>query len=103
MRNIIVSFIIFLFLGCAYNTGVTQRAEKSYLKFIGDYDNVTVKIDDNNPFLLNTDKVMKGDLFQLAHGKHSIEVYRNNSLIMERIIFLEDHGTMEILIPWKID
>ena len=103
MRNIIVSFIILLFFGCAYNTGVIQRAELSYLKFIGDYDNVTVKIDDNMPFSLNTPNVRKGDLFQLTKGKHTIEVYRNNNLIINRIIFLEDHGTMEILIPWKID
>ena len=98
MKTIIISIIFLLFVGCAYNPGTVQRAEKSYLQFIGNSEGVRILIDENNTFELAENKDM---LYQLSHGKHTLKIYRNNNLIIDRIIFLEDHGTMEIIIPWK--
>lgn len=98
MKATIISIIFLLFVGCAFNTGSVQRAEKSYLQFIGNSEGVRILIDENNTFELAENKDM---LYQLSHGKHTLKIYRNNNLIIDRIIFLEDHGTMEIIIPWK--
>ena len=101
MKKTIISLAFFLFMGCAFtsNTGSIQRAEKSYLKFLGNHHSVSVTIDNNNSFNLST---TEDKLYQLSPGKHTLKIYRNNNLIVTRIIFLEDHGTMEIIIPWKI-
>ena len=96
MKMIIISIAFSLFMGCAHNTGVVQRAERSYLQFVGNSEGVTIIIDKNNSFELST---AKDTLYQLDHGKHKLKIYRNNNLIVDRIIFLEDHGTMEIKIP----
>ena len=96
MKIIIISISFLLFLGCAYNTGAVQRAEKSSLQFTGNSEGVSVVIDNNSSFQLST---TEGSLYQLNHGKHTIKIYRNNKLIVDRIIFLEDHGIMEIIIP----
>jgi len=98
MKTAIISIIFLLFVGCAYNTGTIQRAEKSYLQFLGNTEGVSVIIDENDAFGLTT---AKDTLYQLNHGKHTLKIYRNNNLIIDRNIFLEDHGTMEIIIPWK--
>ncbi len=98
MKMTIISIVFLLFVGCAYNTGTVQRAEKSYLQFLGKTDGVSVVIDETISFGLSDEK---DSLYQLNHGKHTIRVYRNNKLIIDRVIFLEDHGTMEIIIPWK--
>ena len=96
MKMTIISIALLLFMGCAYNTGIVQRAEKSYLQFIGNSEGVSVIIDENNAFGLST---TKDTLYQLNHGKHTLKIYRNNNLIVARIIFLEDQETMEIIIP----
>ena len=98
MKTTIISIIFLLFVGCAYNTGTVQRAEKSYLQFLGNTEGISVVIDENDAFGLT---IAKDTLYQLNHGKHTLKIYRNNNLIIDRIIFLEDHGTMEIIIPWK--
>ena len=99
MKKIIVSLIFLLVFGCAYNTGTIQRAEKSYLQFIGDINTqeISIIIDNKNPFILEQSN--KKTLYQLSPGKHTIKIYKNNNLIVDRIIFVEDHSTMEILIP----
>ena len=96
MKMTIISIALLLFMGCAYNTGIVQRAEKSYLQFIGNSEGVSVIIDENNAFGLST---TKDTLYQLNQGKHTLKIYRNNNLIVARIIFLEDQETMEIIIP----
>ena len=98
MKTTIISIVFLLIVGCAYNTGTVQRAEKSYLQFLGNTDGESIIIDENDAFGLTEDK---DALYQLNHGKHTLKIYRNNNLIIDRIIFLEDHGRMEIIIPWK--
>ena len=69
------------------------------MKFIGNSDGVSVLIDDDNSFKLAGTIENKDMIYQLTHGKHKLKVFRNNNLISNRIIFLEDNGTMEIIIP----
>ena len=96
MKTTIVCVMFLLLIGCAYNTGTVQIAEKSYLQFSGNIEGVSVIIDGDDAFNLST---TEDTLYQLSPGKHSLKIYRSNNLIVDRVIFLEDQGTMEILIP----
>jgi hypothetical protein len=96
MKTTIVSIMLLLFVGCAYNSGTVQIAKKSYLQFSGNIEGVSVIIDENDAFSLSLEK---DPLYQLNPGKHTLKIFRNSNLIVDRVIFLEDQGTMEILIP----
>ena len=98
--------------GCVQGvkTGVVQKAETSYLKFTGgtsgnDYGNVSVIIDDGQySFDLftndgNAKTAKKQTLYKINPGKHRIKIYRNNNLLIDRVIFVEDQVTTEINIP----
>jgi len=98
MKTTIVCIMFLLLVGCAYNTGSVQIADKSYLQFSGNIEGVSVIIDENDAFNLS---IAKDPLYQLKPGKHTLKIFRNSNLIVDRIIFLENQGTMEILIPWK--
>jgi hypothetical protein len=100
MKLIIISLNLLFFCACSFNanSGTIQKAEKSYLKFIGNSDGVSILIDDDNSFKLAGTIENKDMVYQLTHGKHKLKVFRNNKLISNRIIFLEDNGTMEIMI-----
>jgi len=99
MSKYIISLILILTTGCstAINTGVVQRAEMSYLKFLGNTNGVFVEIDNSNSISLSNFE--KNALLRIDNGKHFLKVYRNDKLIINRVIFIEDHATMEILIP----
>jgi len=98
--------------GCVQGvkTEVVQHAEFSYLKFTGNRDSVSVIIDEGqyNFDLFKSTSYggsqdvapnKKETLFKIDTGKHRIQIYRNNNLIMDRMIFLENHVTTEINIP----
>jgi len=96
-----------LFLGaCGYQEGAIQRAERSYLKFTGNWPNATVQIDSMQPFELkppassNDPKVPPDNtLYQLSPGKHRVTVTRGGSVVVDRVLILENQVTMEVQIP----
>ena len=115
--------IILFFTSCtpSYYTGTVQREEKSFLRFIGNTKDVTVFIDDYKPFKLHQEKGLKSydnyglrkipsvtsgwadgseyNIYQVDNGKHRLKIYRGDNLIVNRVIFIEDHATMEISVP----
>jgi hypothetical protein len=106
---------IFLLLGilvivsCGYKEGIIQKADKSYLKFSGNWENVSVQIDDLEPFVLEKyvpdpedqeRKVSQEEkLYQISPGKHILRVYRDGSLIVDRILILDNNVIKEVQIP----
>jgi hypothetical protein len=90
--------VMFLF-SCGYQTGVIQKAEKGYVQFSGswEWDEVTVKIDDREPFKPKPSDT--NTLFEITPGKHSIKIFRNNNIVVDRVIFLENQATFEVKIP----
>jgi len=95
MRITIIGLLTTLLFGCAYHSSTILKADASYLQFAGNVGGVTVVIDDTS-FELSTEK---NPLYQIENGKHYVKIYRNNEIIIDRVIFLADKETMEILIP----
>jgi hypothetical protein len=101
-KVILLLFGILILQACGYQEGVVQKGEKSFIKFIGNRANVSVQIDDMNQFVLQSDtESNSGDnkLYQISPGKHSLKVYRDGSLIVNRILLLDNQATAEVIIP----
>ena len=82
--------------GCAsVKTEVIQKAE-----FTGDTESAIVSINDNQ-YNFDLTKVAKNNeiLYKIDTGKQRIKIFKNNQLIIDRVIFLENHVTTEINIP----
>jgi hypothetical protein len=106
MKKFICSlFVILILYACGYQEGVVQKGEKSFVKFTGNLTNVSVQIDDMNQFVLKAggDESGKSNddkkLYQVSPGKHLIKVYREGHLIVNRILFLDNQATAEVIIP----
>lgn len=107
MRKITVMLVVLglLVYACGYHEGVIQKAERSYLMFTGNWQSTLIQIDEGRPFPLSSIKeTQEGHkpnqvLYQVAPGKHRLRVFRDGRLIVNRILFLEDQGTMEVIIP----
>jgi ABC-type antimicrobial peptide transport system permease subunit len=86
----------FLFISCGgYNEGVLQKAEKGFIKFVGDTKTVTVAIDGAEGFTLDP----KIEVYQVQPGRHTIKIFRNNELVVNRVVLVDNQVTMEIQIP----
>ena len=106
MNKIILLLLGILILhACGYQEGIVQKGEKSFIKFTGNRTNVSVQIDDMNQFVLtsgtDSEKSSGNDnkLYQVSPGKHSIKVHRDGELIVNRILFLDNQTTTEVIIP----
>jgi hypothetical protein len=106
MKKIILLILGMLILhACGYQEGIVQKGEKSFIKFTGNWTNVSVQLDDMNEFILKSGtesaKDAAGDnkLYQVSPGKHSIKVYRNGELIVNRTLLLDNQTTAEVIIP----
>jgi outer membrane usher protein FimD/PapC len=88
--------LAFLLVSCGgYNETITQKADKSFLKFVGATTEVTVTIDGTNTFTLDP----KIEVYQITPGKHRVTIYRNNQLVVDRNLIVDNQATMEVQIP----
>jgi len=97
---------LFLLLGaCGYQEGVVWRAEQSYLNFTGNWANASVQIDGTQPFVLKPKNATDSSpfptntLYQLSPGKHRITVTRDGRVVVDRVVVLDNHATMEVQVP----
>jgi hypothetical protein len=80
---------------CGGYTETIQKAEKGYLKFVGNTAETTITIDDGSAFSYNPEI----ELYQVRPGRHIVKVFRNNQVIVNRIIIVENEITTEIIVP----
>lgn len=94
-KCIYASFLIVLltFSGCGYKEGVVTPEKKSYLYFTGNVTGVTVTVDNGTGFSIEAGKVHQ---YQVETGKHKVQVFRNNNLIVDRDIYVGDGISKEI-------
>ncbi len=95
MRTLIILFCGMLLLSaCGYVEGTVQKAEKSYLVFLGDLEEATVQIDGMEPFTPSS-----GKQYQVSPGKHTVAAFKKENLVLKRVVLLENQVTTEIRIP----
>ena len=95
-RLFIVVLLTALFAACGgYNEGVVQKSEKGFLKFTGRTTQIVIKIDDGTPFAYD----IKNPLYQVKPGKHVVQVIRNDEIVVNRTVFVDNQVTLEIEVP----
>lgn len=96
MKKLLPVLLFTLFAsGCGYNESISQKADKGFLKFVGNTEQVQVVIDEGEPFVPEKNI----DLYQLSPGRHNVKVMRNNAVVVNRVIILDNKTTMEINVP----
>ncbi len=105
-KGFLVFLVCLLLSACGYQEGMVQKAETSYLKFTGNWPNSIVQVDSVQPFELkppasSSDPKASPDntLYQLSPGKHRVTVTRGGSVVVDRVVILENQVTMEVQIP----
>jgi outer membrane usher protein FimD/PapC len=92
----IILVTIFILVSCGgYNTGVTQKENKGFIKFTGNTNGVSVEINSESKFDLNPEI----ERYELKPGQYNLKVYRNDDLIVNRTIIIDSQTTYEIEVP----
>jgi len=106
MKKVILLILgIMILHACGYQEGIVQKGEKSFIKFTGNLENVSVQLDDMDEFVLksgpDSEQSVRDDnkLYQVSPGRHSIKVFRGDDLIVNRILLLDNQTTTEVIIP----
>ena len=99
MRSLIVpSLILFLALGgCASKQGIIQRDDKAYLQLSGSCEGVSLQIDDHDP--IQVVGACEDSKFSVAPGRHTLKLYRDGTLILERLVLFSASQTSEVTLP----
>jgi len=101
MQKYFLLFItFFIILGCGYKEGVKTTAAKSYLYFTGftvpqkeQKTSFSVSIDASEPF-----SILPGEknLYAIKPGKHTVKVFKQDKLILQKQIYVSDGVAKEI-------
>lgn len=92
---LIYIFLFSILWGCAAQQGIIQKEETSYLKLIGDLDNITFQID--NGAVISIDGELEDVvLYEVKPGVHVIKVFRDNELIVKRELFFDNQIIKEV-------
>ena len=95
MAKLLILLLAVLFIfACGHQEGTIQKAEKSLIFFSGNLGNVTIHIDEIEPFTPSY-----ATHYQMLPGKHTLKAYRDGNLLLNKVIILENQVTMEIRIP----
>ncbi|MDP8269151.1 MAG: hypothetical protein P9L97_10515 [Candidatus Tenebribacter davisii] len=97
MKYTSILFVILVFsllTGCAYNAGIIQKEDISYIKLTGNLVEISLQIDDNEiiPLIEPTDNTV----YEIDPGLHLIRVYRNGEMIVKRNLFFDGNITKEV-------
>jgi len=111
MKKVILINLLFLFLiACGYREGVIQKSEKSYLKFVGNWQNAQVQIDDLNQFKLDDYIIRETEsgprqvptepkLYQISPGRHLVKIFKDGVMVVNRVLILENQAVQEVFVP----
>lgn len=86
-------FCLLSLSSCGYKEGIAISEQASYLYFTGDSSTVMVSIDSGEKFSVTSGRDHQ---YKITPGTHTVRVYRGESLIVERQIFLSDGVAKEI-------
>jgi hypothetical protein len=93
-KSLILLLSLTFILACGHTEGTIQKADRCFIVFSGNLENVKIHIDDLEPFAPSI-----GKHYQLRPGQHYVAAYRDEALLVDRRLFLENQVTTEIDIP----
>ena len=95
MRYLTVLGLLGLLLisSCGYKEGIATSEQVAYLYFTGDTNNVMVSIDGGQKFSVSSGRDHQ---YKITPGTHTVRIYRGESLIVERQIYLSDGVAKQI-------
>lgn len=102
---LLTTLSLLLLMGCYYGkrSATIQTADNCSLQFSGNSEGVRVVIDESTPFILekrvDPDRFKPLKLYEIQPGKHHIQAFRNEKMIIDQLIYLGNNETKEILIP----
>jgi hypothetical protein len=85
--------MLLILTGCGYKEGVISASQKAYLYFTGNTSDVLISVDKGATFSVENGREHQ---YKIAPGKHLVEVYRGQNLILKREIFVSDEVAKEI-------
>jgi hypothetical protein len=106
--KIIFSFVFSMFIiGCSSHFESTNQVNDSaFLQLEGNFLNTQLTLDNGTPivltkisietFTLNGKEVTR---FPISTGKHTITVSRSGTVIVNRVIYVSNSNTFEVVVP----
>jgi|WetSurMetagenome_2_1015567.scaffolds.fasta_scaffold473688_2 hypothetical protein len=98
-----LSFCILAFClyGCGYNEYTVQKTDKAFIKFTGAVQEAMAQVDNGEPFpiVVITDDSEVNPLRQIAPGKHTVSVVKGDVQVVNKLIFVGTHETVEVYVP----
>ena len=100
-KNLIICVFILLISSCGIKSGVVSSEEIGYLSFSGDWTDSTVQIDYGPAIKIGIVESTSQPVlrFSIKPGKHHVLVMRGERLLVEKLIFVSDRQTMELIVP----
>jgi hypothetical protein len=106
----IIAFSLLTIISCIIGRreGTVQKSDASYLHFTTLNDenlksSLSLVIDDGQPFVVEIDQTTNRNtrftnkkLYQITPGKHTIKVYKNGNLSIDKLIYVGNQETVEI-------
>jgi len=98
-------FIITTLTGCSTNSESTNQVNDSaFLQLEGNFLNTQLSIDDEQSLELNSDsiKTLNGKevaRFPISTGKHTLKITRSGAVIVQRVIYVSNSNTFEVVVP----
>lgn len=90
---LLTTLALMSFSACGYKEGVSTGGAKAYLYFTGDTSSAEVSIDGGERFSV---KPSRDNQYQIKPGKHLVEVYKNDEMVVQREIYVGDGIAKEI-------
>jgi hypothetical protein len=104
----LIALLLLILVSCGgTKTSYQGLANESYLEFLSDSNyyskGVEVVIDDRAPFQAKVYKEktgsMRGEVYAITTGNHSLKVYRENIMIYNKQIFISAQESKKIILP----
>lgn len=106
MKHILLITVLFPFLMSCYfgqRSATVQTADQSYLQFNGNTDSVKVIVDENASFVpaesVHPGKFKPQKLYIIQPGKHRVQVIKNETTVIDQVIYIGTNETKEFVIP----
>ena len=105
--SLIALFFLILTSCGGTKTSFQGLENQSFLEFLGNSNNysngVEVLVDDKSPFRAKVYKDkperIRGEVYAIATGKHTLKVYYKNKMIYNQPLFISAQETKKIILP----